>query len=251
MASTQHAQRALRPAWFLGRSERWSCPVLGGDGGVHFSVDEGATWVQGVLPIAQFYEVSVDDMEPDRVYGGMQDTASWTGPSRTYDNEGITDHDWLKLRWVGDGMAIVPDPRNANVIYMAQNNGNTSRLDLRTRAHRNAADATERQGPWPQPTPLGLVTAVDPRCEQPRHPVCGSQYVFRCEILKVTPDGYADHRCAPISGDLSRQQNRPFPAIGEGYHSYGALFSLAQSTVDPNAPGRGRRWLDTRVTRPR
>ena len=46
--------------------------VLGGDGGVHFSVDEGASWVQGVLPIAQFYEVSVDDMEPYWVYGGMQ-----------------------------------------------------------------------------------------------------------------------------------------------------------------------------------
>jgi photosystem II stability/assembly factor-like uncharacterized protein len=231
--------------------------VLGGDGGVHFSVDEGATWVQGVLPIAQFYEVSVDNMEPYWVYGGMQDTASWTGPSRTYDNEGITDYDWLKVRWVGDGMAIVPDPRDANVIYMAQNNGNTSRLDLRTYA-RTEMQPTQgdaktlglRPLRWDWSPPLILDVT------NPDVIYLGAQYVFRCEILKVGPDGYADHRCAPISGDLSRQQDKPFPAVGEGYHSYGALFALAQSTADPNvlwagaddgwihvSRDRGKQWL--------
>jgi photosystem II stability/assembly factor-like uncharacterized protein len=231
--------------------------VLGGDGGVHFSVDEGATWVQGVLPIAQFYEVSVDDMEPYWVYGGMQDTASWTGPSRTYDNEGITDHDWLKVRWVGDGMAIVPDPRDANVIYMAQNNGNTSRLDLRTyaRTEMQPTQASAKElgiGPlrWDWSPPL-ILDATNPDVLY-----LGSQYVFRCEVLQVTPDGYADHRCAPISGDLSRQQDEPFPTVGEGYHSYGALFSLAQSAADPNvlwagaddgwihvSRDRGKQWV--------
>jgi photosystem II stability/assembly factor-like uncharacterized protein len=209
--------------------------VLGGDGGVHFSVDEGATWVQAVLPIAQFYEVAVDNLEPYWVYGGMQDTASWTGPSRTYDNEGITDHDWIKVRWVGDGMAIVPDPRDANVIYMAQNNGNTSRLDLRTWARTELQPSQELakglglaplRWDWSPPLILDVTN--------PDVLYVGSQYVFRCEILKVSADGYADHRCTAISDDLSRQQDQPFPAVGEGYHSYGALFSLAQSTADPN-----------------
>src|SRR4029453_10731610 len=62
----------------------------------------------------------------------------------------------------------------------------------------------------------------------------GSQYVFRCEILQVAPDGYADHRCPPTSGDFSAQQSGPFPGGGGGYPSYGALFSLAQSTADPS-----------------
>ncbi len=65
--------------------------VLAGDGGVSTSRDGGTSWVQTVLPLAQFYEVDVDDQEPYWVYGGMQDTASWSGPSQTYDNEGITD----------------------------------------------------------------------------------------------------------------------------------------------------------------
>jgi hypothetical protein len=145
--------------------------VLGGDGGVHFSVDEGATWVQGVLPIAQFYEVSVDDMEPYWVYGGMQDTASWTGPSRTYDNEGITDHDWLKVRWVGDGMAIVPDPQRH--LHGAEQRQHVASGSAHLRTDRNAADASERQGSRDRPAPVGLVAALDPRCDQSRRALSG------------------------------------------------------------------------------
>jgi photosystem II stability/assembly factor-like uncharacterized protein len=207
--------------------------VLAGDGGVHFSVDGGASWVQGVLPIAQFYEVATDDMEPYWVYGGMQDTGSWIGPSRTYDNEGITDHDWIKVRWVGDGMAIQPHPDDPNVMYIVENSGNTSRLDLRTWAR------TELQPSQQMARELGLSRLrwdwsppmiVD--LDDPEVIYLGSQYVFRCRMLSVDSDGYADHRCDPMSPDLSRQQDRPFPEIGEGYHSYGALFSLAQSPVD-------------------
>ena len=206
--------------------------VLSGDGGVHFSVDGGTSWVQGVLPIAQFYEVSTDDLEPYWVYGGMQDTGSWTGPSRTYDNEGITDADWLKVRWVGDGMAIQPHPRDPNVIYMVENNGNTSRLDLRTWARTELQPSQELartlgvsplRWDWSPPMILDL--------DDPDTFYLGSQYVFRCRILSTTPAGYAEHLCQVISPDLSRQQDDPFPEVGEGYHSYGALFSLAQSPV--------------------
>ena len=207
--------------------------VLGGDGGVHFSVDGGASWVQGVLPIAQFYEVSVDNQEPYWVYGGMQDTASWTGPSQTYDNEGSTDYDWIKVRWVGDGMAIHPDPRDPNIIYGVQNNGNTSRLDLRTWSRTEMKPTQEMANTlgllpfrWDWTPPM-IISLADPDVFY-----LGSQYVFRCRILATTLDGHVDHRCDVISPDLSRQQDKAFPPVGEGYHSYGALFSLAQSPVD-------------------
>jgi hypothetical protein len=82
--------------------------------------------------------VSADDQAPYYVYGGMQDTGHWTGPSRTYDNEGITNHDWIKLRYNGDGMAVQPERGDPNVIYMVQEYGNTSRLDLRQRKEAGA-----------------------------------------------------------------------------------------------------------------
>ncbi len=227
----QHVHDDLHGLWIdPGDSDRI---VLAGDGGVDFSVDGGASWVQGVLPLAQFYEVATDDMEPYWVYGGMQDTGSWIGPSRTYDNEGITDYDWIKVRWVGDGMAIQPHPTDPNVMYMVENNGNTSRLDLRTWARTELQPSQQRarelalaplRWDWSPPMIVDL--------DDPEVIYLGSQYVFRCRMLSVDSDGYADPRCDAISPDLSRQQDRPFPEIGEGYHSYGALFSLAQSPVD-------------------
>jgi len=198
--------------------------VLAGDGGVNVSNDGGGSWFQTVMPLGQFYEVAVDDQEPYFVYGGMQDTASWAGPSRTYDNEGITDHDWIKLRSVGDGMAIQPDPRDPRIIYLAQNGGNLARLDLRTwtrtelqPTNETVGDPTLRPFRWDWSPPFIL----DSR--NPDVLYVGANYVFRCEQAS----------CRAISPDLTALQDRPYPAVGERYYSYGALFSLAQSPVDP------------------
>jgi photosystem II stability/assembly factor-like uncharacterized protein len=233
--------------------------VLGGDGGVDTSRDGGAAWTQMVLPLAQFYEVDVDDQEPYWVYGGMQDTASWSGPSQTYDNEGITDYDWIKLRSQGDGMAIHPDPRDPNVIYLCQQNGNTARLDLRTWTRtelRPTEEEAERMGlsplRWDWSSPM-ILSAADPEVLY-----LGSQYVFRCRMGEPLASGEIRHTCEAVSGDLTAQQDKPFPGVYEGRHSYGALYSLAESPVDPDvlwagaddgpihlSRDRGRTW--TRV----
>ncbi len=207
--------------------------VLAGDGGVDVSVDGGRSWYQTVLPLAQFYDVDVDMQDPYWVYGGMQDTASWSGPSRTYDHEGITDHDWIKLRSVGDGMAIHPHPRDPNIVYLAQNNGNLARLDLRTWTRTELQPDPEMASRlglhelrWDWSSPF-IVSSTDPDVLY-----VGANYVFRCEIGAPLANGEAAHACTVISPDLSAQQDKPYPPVGEGYHSYGALFSLAQSPVE-------------------
>ena len=227
--------------------------ALGGDGGVNVSLDGGATWIQSVLPIAQFYEVDVDNQEPYHVYAGMQDTATWAGPSRTYDNEGITNHDWIKLRFNGDGMAVHPDPRDPNVIYMVQEFGNFSRLDLRTWSRTELQPKQTDNPDWAKLhgfrwdwTPPMILSANDPNTIY-----FGANYVFRCQVATETghvsvpvpsggvvgdpKPGYVANKCEVISADLTRQQERE-KLIGakDSYHSYGALFSLAQSPKDPN-----------------
>ena len=214
--------------------------VLAGDAGVNVSNDGGSTWFQTVMPLGQFYEIDTDDREPYFVYGGMQDTASWAGPSATYDHEGITDRDWFKLRSVGDGMAIHPDPRDPNVVFLAQNNGNLSRLDLRTWTR------TELQPEARMADALGLHPFrwdwSPPFILDSRDPdvlYVGANHVFRCEIGAALPSGEVDHECRVISPDLTALQDRPYPEVGERYYSYGALFSLAQSPVDPSVVWAG------------
>ena len=208
--------------------------VLSGDGGVVVSVDGGASWFQTVMPIAQFYELDVDMQDPYWVYGGMQDTASWAGPSRTYDNEGITDYDWIKLRSDGDGMAIQSHPQNPNIVYLAQYSGNFARLDLRTWTRTEifpAPNTLKKSGlrplRWDWSAPF-IISKADPNVLY-----LGAQYVLRCRIGAPLPNGEVAQNCTAISPDLTALQDKSYPEVGEKYFSYGALFSLAQSPVNP------------------
>ena len=50
--------------------------ISGDDGGMWYSYNGGSKWWKGEnLPISQFYHVSVDDADPYRVYGGLQDNS--------------------------------------------------------------------------------------------------------------------------------------------------------------------------------
>ncbi|HEV7797930.1 MAG TPA: hypothetical protein VGO73_07235 [Pyrinomonadaceae bacterium] len=202
--------------------------ILGGDGGINISYNRGATWQQAVLPVGQFYEVAVDNQDPYYVYGGMQDTGHWLGPSQTYDNEGITNHDWIKLRFNGDGMSIHGDPEDPNVIYMVQEFGNFSRLDLRTWDRKELLPAPEeakKRGLHPfryDWTPPMIVSAHDPEVLY-----LGSNYLF-----KFTKRG---EKWDVVSPDLTAQQDKNLKGNKKdytGYHSYGALFSIAESPLD-------------------
>ena len=200
--------------------------VIVGDGGVNISFDAGATWNASALPIGQFYEVSVDNQDPWHVIGGMQDTGHWLGPSRVYDEEGITDEDWDKLRYTGDGMASATDPRDPNIIYLVQQFGNTTRLDMRNwerielQPDQVALAGMGITGPvrynW---TPAMILSQHDPD-----YLYLGSNHLFR--IHGETGDV---HR---LSGDLTWQQDRTFLGTRDGYHSYGSIFSVAESSFD-------------------
>ncbi len=202
--------------------------ILGGDGGVNISYNRGLTWQQTVLPIGQFYEVAVDNQDPYYVYGGMQDTGHWVGPSQTYDNEGITNHDWIKLRFNGDGMSIHTDPDDPNLIYMVQEFGNFSRLDLRTWDRKELLpnpDEAKKRGLHPfryDWTPPMIISQHDSETLY-----LGSNYLF-----KFTKRG---EKWEVVSPDLTAQQDRELKGNKKdytGYHSYGALFSIAESPLD-------------------
>jgi photosystem II stability/assembly factor-like uncharacterized protein len=108
---------------------------VGDDGGMWYSYNGGSKWWKGNnLPVSQFYHVSVDDEDPYRVYGGLQDNSSWVGESQ-YPG-GITNAQWENM-YNGDGFWMFPDPADADYIYAEYQGGNVARVNRHTHEARN------------------------------------------------------------------------------------------------------------------
>src|SRR5688500_555046 len=106
--------------------------LLGNDGGLNATYDQGVTWdFINTIAAAQFYAIGVDMRKPYYVYGGLQDNGSWGGPSQTRIPAGITNADWYRVAG-GDGFYAMADPTDYNTVYAESQNGNMSRIDLRT-----------------------------------------------------------------------------------------------------------------------
>ena len=105
--------------------------LLGNDGGLNVSHDQGATWEHiNHMALGQFYAVSADMRKPYYVCGGLQDNGSWCGPSATRSTNGIMNSDWFRVGG-GDGFYTANDPTDWTILYSESQDGNTSRVDLR------------------------------------------------------------------------------------------------------------------------
>jgi photosystem II stability/assembly factor-like uncharacterized protein len=107
----------------------------GDDGGMWYSYNGGSKWWKGEnLPVSQFYHVSIDDNDPYRVYGGLQDNSSWVGQSQ-YPG-GIANAQWENM-YGGDGFWMFPDPADPDYLYAEAQGGTIGRVNRNTHEARN------------------------------------------------------------------------------------------------------------------
>jgi photosystem II stability/assembly factor-like uncharacterized protein len=100
--------------------------LLGNDGGLYQSYDEGANWIHiNNMPVGQFYTVNYDMETPYNVYGGLQDNGVLKGSSKSVPN--VSKH-WESV-FGGDGMYVAADPRNSKLVYTGFQFGNYYRIE--------------------------------------------------------------------------------------------------------------------------
>ncbi|RMG82938.1 MAG: glycosyl hydrolase [Bacteroidetes bacterium] len=109
--------------------------ILGNDGGIHITYDDGQNWIKCNSPaVGQFYYIAVDNAKPYNIYGGLQDNGVWVGPS-TYEYSPrwhATGHYPYESIMGGDGMQVAVDLRDNNTVYTGFQFGNYFRIDQQT-----------------------------------------------------------------------------------------------------------------------
>jgi len=215
--------------------------IASNDGGVTVTVDGGKNWTaEDNQPTAQFYHVIIDNETPYRVYGSQQDSGTVAIASRS-DNGSIDRTDWYD---VGGGEAgyIAPDPRDPDIVYGAEYQGNITRYDRHigqvkaitvqpelSDAH--GAANLEHRFQWTAPV---LISQYDP-----------NTLYHAGEMLFKTTDGGV-HWTA-ISPDLTRNDKSKQKVSGgditlddSGTEYYDTIFALAESPLK-----KGLLWVGT------
>lgn len=207
--------------------------MLGTDAGIYESFDLADTWkYHKNLPLTQYYKVAVNNAKPFyHLFGGTQDNGSSGGPSATDEREGIANKHWYKTLFA-DGHQSATDPENPNIIYAETQQGGLHRVDLAT-GEPVMIQPQAREGEPQERFNWDAPILVSPH-------KASRLYFASYRVWKSEDRGDS---WEPISGDLSRNENRiELPILGKqqswdnawdisAMSNYNTITSLSESEV--------------------
>ena len=83
------------------------------------------------MDIGQFYAVTADNRDPYYLYGGLQDSGNWGGPSNSRDYNGILGDHWFKFH-SGDGFQMPGRARSGELYRDYHHKGGFARRTVTT-----------------------------------------------------------------------------------------------------------------------
>jgi photosystem II stability/assembly factor-like uncharacterized protein len=215
--------------------------IASNDGGVTVTLDGGKSWTrEDNQPTAQFYHVITDTRTPYYVYGSQQDNSTVAIASRS-DDGAIGRDNWYA---VGGGEAgyIAPDPRDPNIVYAGDYQGNLTRFDHRTNQVKDIAvwpELSDARGAAPLDHRFQWTAPIVISPHDPNTIYYGGERIFK------TTDGGAHWEA--ISPDLTRNdKSKQQPSGGlitvddTGTEYYDTVFSIAPSPLS-----KGLIWAGT------
>ena len=206
--------------------------INGNDGGATITVDGGKSWTtQYNQPTAQFYHVAVDNQFLYHVYGAQQDNSTVSIASRSDDGYIGRQH-WYEVGG-GESGYVVPDPRDANIVYAGGNQGAITRWDKRTM---QALDITA----WPvdysghgAKDMKYRMQWTEPIVLSPHNP--DVLYTAAEVVFKSTDHGQSWSVISPdlTRNDKSKQESSggPITKDNTSVEYYDTVFTLAESPV--------------------
>jgi len=207
--------------------------MLGNDGGVYFTYDGARNWVYADnLPIAQFYDIAIDNREPYWIYGGTQDNGSWAFPSATYSRGGMSKAE-VKSTVYGDGFQAAVDPLDPRLVYANSQNGRVFLANIET----HEEQFIQPVSPTPsEPYRFNWNTANHASPNDPTIHYLGAQ-----KLLKTTNRGRSWQEISP---DLTKRLGRTLSvgagfaqgslSANDGVGAYGNITTISES---PKAKG--------------
>jgi len=209
---------------------------VGTDGGVYRSWNGGTTMeIVSNLPLSQFYQISVDDAVPYRVYGGLQDNGSWYGPSSS--PGGVEARDWVRVG-VGDGFRVLKHPTKEILYSEMQGAQNVWRYDM-------DRDYTKNVKPLPvdgyDDLRFNWNAPMAVSAHQPDRFYMGSQYLHKSDDMGdtwkiISPD--------LTTNDPSKQPTKSGGLSNDtsGAETHTTIFTIAESPLDENII-----WVGTQI----
>jgi photosystem II stability/assembly factor-like uncharacterized protein len=217
--------------------------VSGDDGGVYYSYNSGSKWWKAEnLPISQFYHVSVDDHDPFRVYGGLQDNSSWVGQSQ-YPG-GVANAQWENM-YGGDGFWMFPDPADPDYLYAEAQGGFIGRVNRKTHERRDIQPKPNYKEKlrWNWNTPI----ALSPNEKGTIY--IGAQFLFRSRNQGQTWDRISPDLSTNDPAKQKQEQSGGVTIDNSAAEMHTTIYSISESPKDKNVIWVGTDDGNVQVTR--